>query len=129
MIDGFWNGMMKATFAEMPQVYKDELRKIDPSDAAVHAMFERDSKRMQGFVDIPDASIKAIQAPTLVFDGDRDVVRIEHAVELSRLLPHARLCILPGAHGEYFGEISFRVDDRVPRGFADLVDDFLAAEH
>jgi pimeloyl-ACP methyl ester carboxylesterase len=128
MVDGFWDGMMKASFAEMPQIYKDELRKIDPSDAAVHALFERDSKRMQGFVDIPDASIKAIQAPALVVDGDRDVVRVEHAVELSRLLPHGRLCILPGEHGEYFGEISHRVDDRVTRGFVDLVDEFLKSE-
>ena len=129
MVDGFWDGMMKATFEEMPQVYKDEIRKIDPSDAAVHALFERDAKRMQGFVDIPDASIKGIQAPTLVVDGDRDVVRVEHAVELSRLLPHGRLCILPGQHGEYFGEISFPVDERVTRGFVDLVDEFLAAKH
>jgi pimeloyl-ACP methyl ester carboxylesterase len=128
MIDGFWDGMMKARFEEMPQVYKDELRKIDPSDAAVHALFERDAKRMQGFVDIPEASIKTIQAPTLVVDGDRDVVRIEHAVELSRLLPHGRVCILPGSHGEYFGEISFKVAERVPRGFVDLIDEFLAAE-
>jgi pimeloyl-ACP methyl ester carboxylesterase len=125
MIDGFWDGMMKATFAEMPQVYKDELRKIDPSDAAVHALFERDAKRMQGFVDIPEASIKGIEAPTLVVDGDRDVVKVEHAMELSRLLPHGRLCILPGLHGEYFGEISFPVDERVPRGFVDLVDQCL----
>jgi len=129
MVEGFWDGMMKATFEEMPQVYKDEMRKIDPSDAAVHALFERDAKRMQGFVDIPDASIKGIQASTLVVDGDRDVVRVEHAVELSRLLPHARLCILPGQHGEYFGEISFPVDERVTRGFVDLVDEFLAREH
>ena len=126
MVEGFWDGMMKATFEEMPQVYKDEIRKIDPSDAAVHALFERDAKRMQGFVDIADASIKGIQAPTLVIDGDRDVVRVEHALELSRLLPHGRLCILPGQHGEYFGEISFPVDERVTRGFVDLVDDFLA---
>jgi pimeloyl-ACP methyl ester carboxylesterase len=129
MVDGFWEGMMKARFEEMPQIYKDEIRKIDPSDAAVHALFERDAKRMQGFVDIPDASIKGIQAPTLVVDGDRDVVKVEHAVELSRLLPHARLCILPGQHGEYFGEISFPVNERVTRGFVDLVEEFLAAEH
>lgn len=129
MVDGFWEMMQKGTFADMPKVYIDELRKIDPSDAAAHALFERDSKRMLGFVDIPDASIKGIQAPTLVVDGDRDVVRVEHAMELSRLLPHARLCILPGQHGEYFGEISYQVDERVTRGFVDLVDEFLAAEH
>jgi pimeloyl-ACP methyl ester carboxylesterase len=129
MVDGFWESMEKGTFADMPQIFKDELRKIDPSDAAAHALFDRDSKRMLAFKDIPDQDIRSIQAPTLVLDGDRDVVRVEHAVELSRLLPHGRLCILPGEHGEYFGEISHPVDDRVLRGFVDLVDEFLAAEH
>jgi pimeloyl-ACP methyl ester carboxylesterase len=129
MVDGFWEMMEKGTFADMPQIFKDELRKIDPSDAAAHALFDRDSKRMLAFKDIPDQDIKSIQAPALVLDGDRDVVRVEHAVELSRLLPHGRLCILPGEHGEYFGEISHPVADRVTRGFVDLVDEFLAAEH
>ena len=129
MVDGFWEMMEKGTFADMPQIFKDELRKIDPSDAAAHALFDRDSKRMLAFKDIPDQDIKSIQAPTLVFDGDRDVVRVEHAVALSRLLPHGRVCILPGEHGEYFGEISHPVNDRVTRGFVDLVDEFLAAEH
>ena len=129
MVDGFWEMMEKGTFADMPQIFKDELRKIDPSDAAAHALFDRDSKRMLAFKDIPDQDIKSIQAPALVLDGDRDVVRVEHAVELSRLLPHGRLCILPGEHGEYFGEISHPVDDRVTRGFVDLVDEFLGADH
>jgi len=129
MVDGFWEMMEKGTFADMPQIFKDELRKIDPSDAAAHALFDRDSKRMLAFKDIPDQDIKSIQAPALVLDGDRDVVRVEHAVELSRLLPHGRLCILPGEHGEYFGEISHPVADRVTRGFVDLVDEFLAAKH
>jgi pimeloyl-ACP methyl ester carboxylesterase len=129
MIDGFWEGMQKGTFADMPQIFKDELRKIDPSPAAAHALFDRDSKRMLAFTDIPDADIKSIKAPALVIDGDRDVVRVEHALQLSRLLPRGRLCVLPGEHGEYLGEISHPVDDRVLRGFVDLVDEFLAAEH
>ncbi len=129
MVAGFWDSMEKGTFADMPQIFKDELRKIDTSAAAAHALFERDSKRMLAFKDIPDKEIKSILAPTLVIDGDRDVVRVEHAVELSRLLPHARLCILPGEHGEYFGEISYKVDDRVVRGFVDLVDEFLGGLH
>jgi len=128
MIDGFWEGMQKGTFADMPQIFKDELRKIDPSEAAAHALFDRDSKRMLAFTDIPDQEIRSIQAPALVLDGDRDVVTVEHAVALSRLLPHGRLSILPGEHGEYFGEISHPVNDRVLRGFVDLVDEFLAAE-
>jgi len=34
--------------------------------------------------------------PTLVLAGDADVVRPEHAVSTYRLLPHARLAVLPG---------------------------------
>ena len=40
---------------------------------------------MRDFKDIPDDSIRAITAPTLVVCGDTDVVRPEHAVELTRL--------------------------------------------
>jgi len=41
--------------------------------------------------------LPAIQAPTLVLIGDRDIVRPEHAVTMARLLPHSQLAIVPGA--------------------------------
>jgi pimeloyl-ACP methyl ester carboxylesterase len=126
MQPGFWEAMAKGTFADMPQPYKDAHRAIDPSEAGVHAMYERDSKRMLAFTDIPDVSIRAIQAPTLVVAGDRDVIRVEHALELSRTLPHGRLCVLPGTHGSYLGEIMTpNVSARVLENFVALVDEFL----
>ena len=122
---GFWDFMEKGTYADMPQPYKDAYLKINPSQAGVHAMHDRDAKRMLAFRDIPDASIRGIQAPTLVVIGDRDVIRPEHAIELSRTLPHARLCILPGTHGSYLGEIMTpKVSDRTVAIFADLVAGF-----
>ncbi|MFL5493941.1 MAG: alpha/beta fold hydrolase [Gemmatimonadales bacterium] len=128
MQPGFWDAMRKGTFADMPQAYKDAYLKINPSREGLLAMYQRDSKRMLAFEDIAERDIRSIQAPTLVVDGDRDVVRPEHALELSRLLPHGRLCILPGGHGEYLGEIMTpNVDARLPRAFADLVNAFLAA--
>ena len=124
----FWDFMQKGTFADMPQVYKDEYLKINPSQEGVRAMYERDSRRMIGFADWPDADIRSIQAPTLVVVGDRDVVRPEHALEMSRLLPHGRLSILPGTHGEYMGEIMTpNVHERVPQLFVALVEEFLSA--
>ena len=36
-----------------------------------------------------------IDAPALIIIGDNDVVSPEHAVEIFRSLPHARLSILP----------------------------------
>jgi pimeloyl-ACP methyl ester carboxylesterase len=126
MAEGFWDFMKKGTYADMPQPYKDAYLKINPSDEGVHAMHDRDAKRMLAFKDIPGESIKAIGAPTLVVVGDRDVIRPEHALELSRTLPHARLCILPGTHGSYLGEIMTpNVSERTVEVFADLVTGFL----
>ena len=126
MQPGFWDGMMKASYADMPQPYKDAYLRINPSQAAVHAMFERDSKRMQGFEDIPDAAIRAIQAPTLVVVGDQDVIRVEHALALAGTLAHGRLCVLPGTHGSYLGEIMTpNVSARTLEVFVGLIDEFL----
>jgi len=122
---GFWDFMMNETFAEMPQPYKDAYLAINPSDEGLHAMHDRDAARMKGFTDFPDEDVHGIHAPTLVMVGDRDVVTPEHALELSRLVRNGRLCILPGGHGEFFGEISFPVPDEVPRAFVSIVEEFL----
>jgi pimeloyl-ACP methyl ester carboxylesterase len=120
--------MKRGTFADLPQPYKDAYLKINPSQDALFTMHERDSRRMLQFEDIPDALIQSIQAPTFVVAGDRDVVRPEHALELSRLVPNSRLCILPGGHGEYLGEIMYPdVNEHVPRLFVALVNEFLAS--
>jgi hypothetical protein len=59
--------------------------------------------------------------------GDRDLPLPEHAVELYRLLPHARLAILPGTHGSYMGEVlSPDMNSKVPELFAAMIDEFLA---
>ncbi|HXC37827.1 MAG TPA: hypothetical protein VN667_02695 [Burkholderiales bacterium] len=91
-------------------------------------MFHKDAERMQQFVDVPDIRVRSIKAPTLILSGDRDLVKPEHAVELSRLIPGARLAILPGAHGEYLGEaLAYRPGSRAPECTAGLVEEFLDA--
>jgi len=127
MVDGFWDFMEKGTYADMPKPYETAYLKINPSQEGVHAMQSRDAKRMLAFKDIPDESVRGIQSPALVIVGDRDVVRVEHALALSRLLPHGRLCVLPGTHGSYLGEIMTpNVSDRTVGIFADLVNEFLS---
>lgn len=57
--------------------------------------------------DVPEAAIRAIQAPTLLIIGDSDLTRLEHVVQMFRLLggvfgdmppglPNAQLAVLPG---------------------------------
>ncbi|MBS1690168.1 MAG: alpha/beta hydrolase, partial [Bacteroidetes bacterium] len=101
----FWEGMKHGQFEDMPDGYKKEFLSINHSDAALHIMFEQCLHRMQHFTDIPDSVVAAVQQPTLIILGDKDVPTPEHGVEMYRLMPHASLAILPGGHGGYMGEM------------------------
>jgi pimeloyl-ACP methyl ester carboxylesterase len=41
------------------------------------------------------AEIAAVRAPTMVVIGDRDEVSLEQAAQMRRVLPDARVCVLP----------------------------------
>ena len=43
-------------------------------------------------------SLAAVGAPTLVLQGDRDEVTLEHGAAVAAALPQARLAVLPGTH-------------------------------
>jgi pimeloyl-ACP methyl ester carboxylesterase len=91
-------------------------------------MHDKDLERMQHFVETSDEDVKSVRAPTLILLGDRDVPTIAHALELSQLLPHARLMILPGGHGDYLGELIVASSgSRYPELTAGLIDEFLNA--
>lgn len=126
MQDGFWEGLQQATLAKMPQPLKDAYLKANPDPGGLQTMFDRDRARMLAFADVSEADIHTLQAPSLVINGDADVVRPEHAVALSRLLPHARLAILPGGHGEAIGEITWPEKRSVVALVAALINEFLA---
>lgn len=44
------------------------------------------------------ASLRGISAPTLVLQGDRDLVTVAHSQAVAASMPHARLAVLPGTH-------------------------------
>jgi pimeloyl-ACP methyl ester carboxylesterase len=44
------------------------------------------------------ASLAAVAAPTLVLQGDRDEVTLEHGAAVAAALPQGRLAVLPGTH-------------------------------
>jgi pimeloyl-ACP methyl ester carboxylesterase len=105
MVPGFFEGFKSASLKMVPQSLKEAYLKANPDPKGLQSMFDRDVARMVAFKDISDSEIKSIQALTLVLNGDADVVLADHALELSRLLPHARLAILPSGHGDYMGVI------------------------
>jgi pimeloyl-ACP methyl ester carboxylesterase len=124
----FWEGFKNPSFSSMPQIYKDEFAKINSDPAALMNMFNKDAQRMFLFKDWTDEEIRSIQVPSLVVIGDRDLATPEHAAAMARLLPHGRLAILPGSHGEYFGEMYFPdKGSKMPELFTTMINEFLAA--
>jgi pimeloyl-ACP methyl ester carboxylesterase len=123
-----WAFMQSADISNMPQPLKDAFLKVNPDPARLKTMHDKDAERMRNFTDVPDADLRAIRAPTLIIVGDRDIVKTEHAVELTRLIPDARLIVLAGGHGDYLGEaISTQRATRAPELTAGLVAEFLDA--
>lgn len=127
MPPGFFEGMKQATLDNMPKPLQEAYLKANPDPKGLQAMFRRDATRMINFKDIPDTAIQAIQSPALVINGDADVVRTEHSLELSRKLPHAQLAILPGGHGDYIGEICAPgKESKMPEMVIWMINKFLA---
>lgn len=106
MIDGFWEGLEAGSFSDLPAPYMDADLVASGDPAHAERMFHLDRTLMlTGFQDWPDDQLRTIAAPVLVVAGDRDVIRVEHAVRLAELIPGARLLIVPGNHGDYLGEL------------------------
>jgi len=91
----FWASFANARLEDMPKELQNAYCAAAPHPENLPLFFAKAVQRMRDFRDIPDDAIRTIAAPTLVMLGDADVVRPEHGVALFRLLPHARLAVLP----------------------------------
>ena len=123
----FWDFIARATFDDMPQPLKDAFLRVTPDPARLRTMHDKDLARMQAFPDVSDDDVRSVGAKTLIVCGDRDTVLPEHAVALTRLMPDARLLILPAGHGDYLGEVVMTGSDtRYPELTAGLIEEFLS---
>ncbi|NJL26660.1 MAG: alpha/beta hydrolase [Thermoanaerobaculia bacterium] len=121
-----WDFIDQADFSNMPQPLKDAFLRVNPDPRQLRAMHDKDAARMKGFTDVPDDVVRSIRAPTLIVVGDHDIVKPEHALELSRQIAGARLLILPGGHGDYLGEaVATQGETRYPELTAGLIEAFL----
>jgi pimeloyl-ACP methyl ester carboxylesterase len=126
MIDGFFDMMERASLDNMPEPLKQAFLAVNPDPRALQSMHDKDAARMREFRDWSDDSLRAITAPALIINADRDVIKTEHAVAMSRLIPNARLLIVPGSHGSYLGELCSVVPgSRIPEMVVGVVEEFL----
>jgi pimeloyl-ACP methyl ester carboxylesterase len=124
----FWDFISNASLYNMPQQLKDEYLKVAPNPIDLSKMFDNDQNRMLAFVDWGEDLFKSIKAPTLVIAGDNDVMKPEHTVKIWRLIPKARLAILPGVHGAYIGEVTTGMENsQLPVCTTAIINEFLDA--
>ncbi|HVY38249.1 MAG TPA: alpha/beta hydrolase [Polyangia bacterium] len=102
----FWQGFGHATMNDMPPPLRAAFVAAAPDKAEVPVRFAKQVALMDGFRDLPEASLRAIAAKSLVMVGDHDVMSVEHSAQLSRLLHNGELAVFPGsAHGTYLGAV------------------------
>ena len=122
----FWEFMKHAKFEQMPQQYKDAFLKITNDTTRLKILHDKCAKRVNTLTDLSDEKIRSIQSPVLLVNGDADVATSEHMIYLSRLIPHCKLAILPGGHGEYMGEImSFKAGEEINYPLLPILENFL----
>lgn len=125
--DGFFEMMNKASLESMPQPLKDGFLKINPDSNALLAMHDKDRDRMIHFKDWSDDVLKSISVPAMVMIGNKDIVKFEHAIKMSRLLPQGELVIIPGLHGEALGDIcTGKPESKLPEASADIINEFFS---
>jgi pimeloyl-ACP methyl ester carboxylesterase len=83
--------------AGFPPGFLDSFKTLKAED--IPAAFRQAFEKIKGLVanakDMTPDDLKTIKAPVLVMIGDADIVKPEHAVELFRAIPNAKLGILP----------------------------------
>jgi len=117
LVPGFFEHMPSATLDVMPAVLRDAFLKLTPDSAKLLTMFEKDKQRMIDFSDWSDDDLRSIKAPAMIISSDRDVITPEHSARMARMIPGARLVILPGVHGSAIGAL----EAGVGKGYVDVV--------
>jgi pimeloyl-ACP methyl ester carboxylesterase len=123
---GFFDYMKTADLSNMPIQLKQAFLKDNPDPEKLKVMHDKDADRMRSFKDISDQKIKAIKVPTLIVQGDQDVVQVKNSVELTQMIKGARLLVLPGGHGDFLGEVVMaKEENEMPKLTAGLISEFL----
>lgn len=94
----FLKMMANATPEDIPGPMRESYEKVAPRPGDWPVLVEKVRKLGTEFQGWSKEEISAISAPTLVVTGDSDIVRLEHSLELFRLLSQGNLAVLPMTH-------------------------------
>jgi pimeloyl-ACP methyl ester carboxylesterase len=114
----FWQSFDHAKIDDMPLRLKRAYLATAPHPEQLPVFFDKSVQRMRSFKGWTPEQIRSVKAKVLLVVGDRDVVTVEHAAQMQRLLQDAQLAVLPATDHLQMTQRADRV--------APLVDDFLA---
>jgi pimeloyl-ACP methyl ester carboxylesterase len=83
-----------------PKELTDPYDKVAPDPKKWPVLVAKIKKMAEDFKGFTPDEMRSIKAHTLITLGDRDGIRLEHAVEMFRLIPNAQLAVFPG--GDHF---------------------------
>lgn len=92
---GILEGLKQAKANDLPPIMREMYEQFAPRPQDWENLVKKSVKSAATFSGWQKKDLRAISAPTLVMVGDSDIVRTEHAVELSRLIPQSQLAVLP----------------------------------
>lgn len=92
---GIMEGLLQSTADGMPDILREMYTRVAPQPENWPRLVKKSRESVAEFKGWQKKEIRTISAPTLVMVGDNDIVRTEHAVELYRLIPDAKLAVLP----------------------------------
>lgn len=88
-------GLRQAKADDIPAALREEYERVAPHPEHWPRLVAKQMKQHREFEGWRAEELRRLWTPTLILVGDNDIVRPEHAVELFRLLPYARLAVLP----------------------------------
>ncbi len=126
MVPGFFAFMEKASLDNMPALLKTAYLQVAADKDHLQVMHDKDKERMVRFIDWTDEDLQSIKAETLIIVGDKDAVTPEHGAKMCRIIPKARLMVLPGEHGSYLGEVcTAKKGSKIPEMTVAVIEEFL----
>jgi pimeloyl-ACP methyl ester carboxylesterase len=101
-------GLRQSTAEAMPEIMREMYEQVAPRPQDWATLVTKSVAAVATFQGWQPEELRAIRAPTLIMAGDGDIVRPEHSVEMYRLIPSAKLAILPDT--DHIGILFQRTD-------------------
>ncbi len=101
-VDWMRNGMID--WAMNNEEWVNNYLSLTPQPEKIDTYLKNTQKMWLTDIYIPQNKIRSIKIPTMILQGDKDGIEIEHAFELYKNISNSQICILPNTSHFVFSE-------------------------